>query len=450
MFSVRQRIIGLCLALSCMTSVQAEDLHLNGTASYQNLGQEKFIAALYLTAPSSSPQDIYASDTPKRMKVLMTTGFSKRRWVNLWMQGMAINNSSSAFSTMADALVEMFEAQSGGLKPNDIVTIDYDPDSGCSYRINGVELVSHQPPELFELFLSAWVGNVPPSSDFRQAILGQADSSELAERLPTFVPSAERIATIESWVQKESPKPELAAKQTLASAESTPPKATEPEEPEAAIEPEVPEITQPQIASNDTAGDPSPSTGDTNMAAAAEDESTVPDSLAMASTEEIPALPADIASPFTDPQNDLSQNALAANSAANPDAQSGELQKQGLPEQLENEAKDDQEEENEDISVDMILAIREYTHTIIRQVYKSIKYPSSALRNGHEGGVRLLVSIDRQGKLMGVETAEPSEFSSLNEAATRAVAKSAPFPKIPDIISDDPLEVTLPITFKIQ
>lgn len=409
MFSVRQLLVGFSLMLGYLISAQADDLSLNGVASYKSLGQEKFIAALYLAAPTSSPATIYAANSPKRMEIRLTSSYSKRRWVNLWMQGMAINNSSSAFSDMADALVAMFDAQSGGLKANDIVTISFEPKSGCSYRINGVELVKDLPPGLFELFLSTWIGNVPPSGEFRDAILGNSPNDYLAARLASLEPSADRKTVIEGWKNAEpKEKTSLAqveAKKTAADTSQKPQPAPKP-----AAKPTPAEQKPEQVATRDN-----PKAAASKPASSAQDDGE---------------LPPDVVPLFTAVEEDPTQTALANV----PD----------LPQEAE------EEEENATVSVDMILAIREYTQSVIRQMYKSIRYPDSAQRRGHEGGVRLLVRIDRSGELVDIETAEESEHRSLNKAATSAAKRASPFPPVPDIISDDPLEITVPISFKLR
>lgn len=207
----------LCLSLTTPVAT-AETLQLNGAASFKDLGEERFVAALYMDLPSSDYSHITSTTTARRMEMRMTSSYSKRRWSNLWLQSIAISNRSSQFKSLAEDMVGLFSHQKGGLEANDVVVLAYENDS-CSYQINGVTLASDLPGELFNLFLNAWIGKAPPSVDFRNAILGKdIDLESLQARLNGINPAQDRIALVEEWFEPKIDEAQLLAEQQAAEA----------------------------------------------------------------------------------------------------------------------------------------------------------------------------------------------------------------------------------------
>ena len=85
-----------------------------------------------------------------------------------------------------------------------------------------------------------------------------------------------------------------------------------------------------------------------------------------------------------------------------------------------------------------------------RLTQKNTEYPNSAARKGHEGSVRINVTIDKSGKIKNTELIRKSKYSSLNKAAMKAVKKSAPYPPIPAAVKREEFIFTAPFSFKLQ
>ena len=224
---------------------------LNGVSSYKDFSTELFLGALYLAEPSNSAETILASDQEARLEIRLTSPMSKRAIVNLWMQSIAINNSRESFQAEAQNIVDLFATIKSRLQAGDILQLDYKPGAGTTFNINQTTLVEGQSKNLFVLFLRAWIGPVPPSTDFRANILGTNTSGNaLADTLKTINPSQDRVAAIAAWIEPEpepepqpAPEPEQPAQKAVA---TTPKPVAEPEpepEPESEPEPEEPEIS---------------------------------------------------------------------------------------------------------------------------------------------------------------------------------------------------------------
>lgn len=319
------------------------------------------------------------------MDMRLTKSMSRRAIVNQWMQSIAINNSREAFQAEASNVADLFGAIQGRLQPGDIVSLSFEPQSGTSFTINQTRFSQGHSKTLFILFLRAWLGPVPPSSEFRDNILGNtAPKPELLQRLEATIPSDTRIAAIAAWAQP--PEPE-----------------SKPEETTIAFELPEPRLSGP------------PSDGTIKAVASSNtDTSSLP---GQEKQPEQKALPVE-----------------ASLTAGKP---------VGQPEVEELEPPEPE------VSVESLLAQQEYTTNAIQKVYKLLRYPKSAVRRNHQGSVRLQFELNRDGSLKNVEAVEESQYTSLNDAALKAVEKAAPFDRVPEAISDDALIFTVPVAFRL-
>ena len=85
------------LGLTSLAAAQS-NLVMNGSSVYADLGKDQFAAALYLETQQQNPGRTHSMQGQKRMEVRVLNNYSKRRWFNLWMQSISINNSREIFS----------------------------------------------------------------------------------------------------------------------------------------------------------------------------------------------------------------------------------------------------------------------------------------------------------------------------------------------------------------
>ena len=382
----------LLLALILIFSAAAKaELQLNGSAIYEDLGKQQFVAALFVEDLSSNANSIQLQQSPKRMEVRIINDYSKRRWLNLWMQSISINNDRESFSGSAQEVIDIMRAPRSAPKRGDVIEYLFDPDQGTSVRFNGTELITNYPPEVFNILLRTWIGPIPPSTAFKDQLLGNSIDMDADELLTDIQPQSSRVALAASWM---APAPE--------------PIALEPVADEATTAADTPEA-EPQLAAAESiAADPESTAAATDRAETLE----VPEQIA-AETEQIA---------------DNEDTNLAAT------ADTGE----------------EQEEEIADFNVSEALAQRDYTPLVVAQIYKAIRYPNRAADKNQQGTVRIGVTIDRSGDLISAVITQESRYRLLNQAAHKAVKKAAPFPQLPEEMKADNFEVNLPITFRLQ
>ena len=59
------------------------------------------------------------------------------------------------------------------------------------------------------------------------------------------------------------------------------------------------------------------------------------------------------------------------------------------------------------------------------------------------------VRLDRTGDVLDMLETTSSDYKLLNNAALKAVRKTAPFPAVPDDVLGDIVEISLPFSFKL-
>ena len=370
---------------------------LNGAATYSDLGTEVFIASLHLTTPSRDTQEILGQSDASTMEVGMVNRMSKRRWVNMWMQSIAINNPRDKFESQADKLVELFDKFNGSMQPGDVFKVAYAPGKGTHFTLNSVNLLTVSSKAPFDLFLRSWLGAVPPSTEFRESVLGKSDYSALVARIDAIKPSAGRIASVKDWLITEEEKQE---RERL---------AQEKLENERLEKEKLAAMEQQKLDAEEAAK-------------LAEEKAKAAELAQKAAEQEIQPLAAVV----VDTDSDVSE----------------------APEVIEEAF--EEEEEEVTLSVESILAQQEYTTYVIRSIYKRITYPKSALRRQQEGTTRVSVTVDRNGEVIDKAVAEESGVAALDKEALKAIEKAGPFDAFPDVITDAAQEFIIPISFRLN
>ena len=184
-------IMGI-LCLASLGSAQS-NLVMNGSSVYADLGKDQFAAALYLETQQQNSGITHSMQGQKRMEVRVLNNYSKRRWFNLWMQSISINNSREIFSDSAQDLITLMQAPKSAPKRGDFIEYLSSPDRGTSMRFNGTELVAGLPSEVFGLLLNTWIGAIPPTTSFKNEILGKQSNPEAVALLKTITTDPQRV-----------------------------------------------------------------------------------------------------------------------------------------------------------------------------------------------------------------------------------------------------------------
>ncbi|AOE50061.1 chalcone isomerase family protein [Kangiella sediminilitoris] len=197
-------IVALFSAVMSSVALAAEQadvagatLQLNGLGVHTELRNEWFLDALYLASTTDDAEDAVTSPGAKRMELrVLADSLSGRRLKRFWVERIKNNNEASNVLANAKDVRDFATLMDQDLVRGDIVTVDLIPGVATLVNINGSE-IGRISPEVFPLVLRTWIGDRPPSTDFKEAMLGDASSvqrSELINRFSSIQPSPDRVA----------------------------------------------------------------------------------------------------------------------------------------------------------------------------------------------------------------------------------------------------------------
>ncbi len=392
---------------------------INGVAAYREFGNVIYLGGLSLNTRRDDPRAIFADQNAKTMEIRFVDSMSDRRWVNGWMQGIAINNSKDTVTGAAEELAAVLSTFRGGMHPGDSVTIHYEPDRGTSVSVNGTELIANRSRSLFNLFLSAWIGPVPPSTQFKQAILGAEGESGLAARFAGISPTVERVNAVQGWVETASAETEPANDDNSAG-------------------------TSRQLAGITTEPAPSPQSASAEQAAPAAPGTRAPASSVEnrqpAQTAEPAATTGGIQSMAQAPDRKAAQETMADQPKL------ASLGNSGIEAAMIDRA---DSRRATSLSVRSVMAQQAYVAKVIKRIYQSVRYPDSAIRRNQQGSVRVNLELERSGDIRHLAIAESSSHRALDWEAKRAIKTAAPYPAFTEAMADDILTIPIPISFRL-
>lgn len=411
MKSRRSIQLGICLFLSLSAGWLHAQPKLNGLAVSTEFGKERFIAALYTDHLTKSADEVLGSSGERRMELRVTADSLSARSVNsMWVEGMAINNPASALEEQAENLARLSNLIRRRLRAGDILTFTASPGNGTTVTLNEVRLGVIRSDDFFPMLLRTWIGNIPLSSDFKNALLaGGGVDADLSARFAAIEPSDARIQTVSTWVAPEPPGPQVAETAGL-----------QPPRPDVTITP--PPVSAPEPV-------------------AAQEAEPAQEEAQLAVAEPAPG-PTTVKTPEPKPAEASAPTPRAA--APQPAAQVAETP--AIPSPVE------EEEDAEEVMVtaESLLLRQRYISDVLRHTMRNMRYPRRAQERGQEGSIRLAVTVGRNGDLQGVQVLEESRHSLLNKEAVASVERASPFPKVPDGITGETFAFGIPVTFVLQ
>ena len=400
--SIPHIILWVCLGFATAAHAAVD---INGVAARSSLGKEQYIAALYLEELSTDVKNVLLSDQRKRIEIKITTDrLLSRRFKRQWIEGIAINSGNSDLKKHAQNLADFSNMLKVKLVRDDALIIDRTFRRGVEVSVNGVKIGAIQDTSFFDLLLRAWVGPVPPSTGFKNSLLGggSIDPSLLA-RFKGIRTTPERVAALQEAIAAN---PLLTA---TPQAEEKTPEAEPPKEP---TKPAEVAVTEPEPTPEPEApAEPTPdATPEPVIATTTLEPETEPEPVA----ETVPEAPA-----------------VAANTE-------------------QSDSIFEEEDEDEAFTAADLLSRQLYISKLTRWTSSHVKYPEKAIRRNQSGSVRVTVVISRDGKVQSSTLDEKSKFNLLNKEAIKAAKRASPYPAVPDIVKGDRFIFTVPIAFNLQ
>jgi len=83
-------------------------------------------------------------------------------------------------------------------------------------------------------------------------------------------------------------------------------------------------------------------------------------------------------------------------------------------------------------------------------IKRKLRYPASAQNAGQQGTPYVRLTIDRQGRVLGVTMRRPTGIALIDEEAVAVARRAGPYPKPPADVKGDPIMILLPVEFVIR
>ena len=365
------------------------NLQLVGLAVHQETGREIYLGAIHVDKLVPPPEDLMQFTGTKAMEYRVVARRTSIRSLlgSILLQAELASGQSADAATGRFIDVIMTRVQ-GSLYAGDALDIALNENNDTVAFLNGHELARSDSGEVFDYLLLGWLGEKGASADFRTTLLAPDIDESLLAAYQAHEASAERIATIGTW---------------LAPASDTPP------EPEAQLETATLTAPADPIADNtlpaaETAADPV-----AQLPAPTQPASEATAAVATVATlDRAESLPASITA--AQPEAPTPTDTRAANDVV----QLAAISPQGsllTP----------------DPTLSQALSLAEYSQRlaefnsmIMRKVYSSIRYPRSAVRRNLEGQLELDLHLNADGSLREAVVARGSGHKTLDAAAIRA------------------------------
>jgi|GEM_PF-6595840 len=411
------------LVLWCVTMLASAELQLHGAAEFTELRRSFYLAGLQAGEPFEDSEALLAGSAPLRMTLKVTVDrWTTRSFSNHWSRALLINNDPALLDAFGEAVIEFSSLPRDDLLRGDELVVERLEDGSTEVWLNGHSMMTVAKPGFAELLLRTWVGPRPPSTGFRQQILGEADSAQERALLLALAPSEERIEAVGLWLEDDG----------------EPASETAPEQADQAV------AGQGDMDGAERQREPSSRSRVAEQAAAASPQAR----------ERGPGERVESAREAAPP--DSSQARARRVAAAEPGVESREAVEASPARQSEareapEEAEATEDEEVATLSVEEEQALLQlYQNMVVRRILGAVEYPDYALRRGLEGVVQLRIQVNRAGQILDVEQRQGARYSVLNDAARKAVERTRVFPRVPEAMPGELINVDVPIRFQLQ
>ena len=422
---------------------------IHSIASFYNIGTEQYRAAIYANDGSELLTTEAAHKAVNGMAFkIKRTRWRARSWIRDLNQRVAINNDAAQLHALSKSIVELSQLFEKPFYNGDLIEIERNSNV-LAVKVNGLLIGELSGTALFPLLLNAWLGDIPPSSEFKQSLLGPPVSYSEAQTFLALDDINQRQARVQNWLSEPTtaaPKnSSLDANDSVieenSGIEAT---LTEIEPPIAAISDEVVEVLpvpvtklspqKPALIESITDRDLKPDSDITTNASARTDRNAQMQQLLIIKPTQLSSSALNI----SDPEGDT---AMPVEESPVP------IEKKLAYIGSDEPAADASVGEKARIQSD---ELTQYRELLKRHTTPHIKYPLRSQAKLEQGVVGIKVTIDRAGQVLDASINNSSSYSRLDRAALVSVKRANPFPTLPKSISGDQLEFVLPLAFRLQ
>ena len=153
--------------------VDGQTLSLNGMALRKKFIVKVYVAGLYVATKSSSEEEIFRADAPRRMVMHFVRGVDKKKICDGWNEGLE-KNTPDASAALKDQFTELCGLMAD-IQNGQAFVFTYVPEKGTAVEVAGEEKGTIAGKEFADALLACWIGPKPgPGGGFKKNLLGQS------------------------------------------------------------------------------------------------------------------------------------------------------------------------------------------------------------------------------------------------------------------------------------
>jgi len=391
------RLVSMIFILLGSHSLSADvsELPHLGFAEHKELGQALFIAALSADSHDLNNGQVVLFGKKKICLKIAANRVYPRKLVNFFIQGAAINNSSSQLEKNADHMALFATSIKGKLVQGDLLSFYHDEaKKQTTVSLNEIELIAVESDEFFDVVLSSFIGSVPPSREFREAILGIQESKTAKAQFAKLTVKPNRKSEVSQWL--------------IANSEGT--------------------------ENHD------------NLNQQDEEEATPSDKAINEGRDTLKEI-AFAQPPEGKPIQEQPSKKTEAKTVEKTEVASLHKAEKTAPQKTNRRKRKPSESK---VNAQDILKSQLFAQKLLQISRKSIGYPRRAQQLRQTGSVLASVTIDRKGNLSDVTLLNSADYSALNKAVLKGIENAQPFPEIPDEIRGEQYSFIVPVTFALR
>lgn len=394
-------LVAAVISLASSSHTLANELMLNGLAPYQYLSKTFYLASFYAEQPITSTEQFATDSGAKRMVIKVSADrWSPRQFNQMWKQDIAINNNLRANPEVIDLITAFTETPSDDFTRGDTIVVDYAPGQGTRITLNDAVWLQSGDELLFRTLANAWLGEIPTSLRFQEAMLAGGAFSDHRSHAQWLTENTDLTyaANRRQLLASFSGESVIARRQAEQRAAEAAERAARAEQ----------EAQRQRDAAR--------------LADAREQARQLAEARAQAEAE---------AAELARARAQASAEAQAlqqARAQADAERRAEELARAQAAAEAEAEAERQARLQQQVAEYHQA----QYRWELLRTIYPRVSYPDWAQQLSQEGRVQAEVVITRGGELVEIASIRPANAGLLGQAFRSAIENAAPFPPVPD------------------
>ncbi|WP_274377621.1 TonB family protein [Marinagarivorans algicola] len=438
--SIRAVCVATIGSIISINTYAEANMPLNGIGTYNHMGKDYYIVAHYSTLSCTEAKQCEEQNSPAQYSLkVVTSRWTSHSYSLVWQRELATNNAKATVpKEVMPALIKFTQLAETRLTKGDNIDILFDGQN-TQISINSAHALTAPGKSLFNYLARVWVGPIPPSRQFKNAMLaghGGEHNTALVDKFKTLEPASDRMGLLTTWqkqkddeqstaeLAEEDVKTVVVASKPTSSNKKVPPI----EKPVVILKAPSTDIATP-ITAAPNAGVPIVTETVTTTIAAATLKSKSADNDATNDTATL--------------QNDPPQ---VEKTTEQPEAEQVAIQK-ATPEPVKPVASKPKRAPT--LTNQQKSALLEWQ--VNTAIFKNVQYPSWAKQFGQEGSVNVSFTLNPTLEEANIISIKPKQAGLLGDAIVEAIQKSLPLSaKLQPLLQDESKVFTYQHTFSLS